>query len=56
MSIPEGQTPRGARRCPTTSPTAARARESHARGWRGLGWGFVVKLVLMALDQRLRHR
>jgi len=26
-----------------------RARESHARNWRGLGGGFVVKLVLMAL-------
>jgi len=24
-------------------------RESHARNWRGMGWGFVVKLVLMAL-------
>lgn len=23
--------------------------ESHARGWHGMGWGFVVKLVLMAL-------
>jgi arabinogalactan oligomer/maltooligosaccharide transport system permease protein len=25
------------------------ARESHARNWRGMGWGFIVKLVLMAL-------
>ncbi|WP_243073589.1 ABC transporter permease subunit [Microbacterium sp. SS28] len=25
------------------------ARESHARNWRGLGWGFVVKLILMML-------
>jgi arabinogalactan oligomer/maltooligosaccharide transport system permease protein len=25
------------------------SRESHARNWRGMGWGFVVKLVLMAL-------
>jgi len=24
-------------------------RESHARGWRGLGWGFIVKLAMMAL-------
>ena len=24
-------------------------RESHARGWHGLGWGFIVKLLLMAL-------
>ncbi len=28
---------------------ARSAGESHARGWRGVGWGFVVKLVLMAL-------
>lgn len=38
---------------PTTSapgqsaPTPA--RESHAQRWRGPGWGFLVKLVLMAL-------
>lgn len=25
------------------------ANESHARGWRGLGWGFIVKLAMMAL-------
>lgn len=24
-------------------------RESHARAWRGTGWGFVVKLILMGL-------
>ena len=24
-------------------------RESHARGWRGLGWGFLVKLLLMGV-------
>ena len=24
-------------------------RESHARRWRGLGWGFLVKLILMML-------
>lgn len=29
-------------------PTAP-VRESHARRWRGLGWGFLVKLLLMAL-------
>ena len=23
--------------------------ESHARNWRGFGWGFVVKLLLMAV-------
>lgn len=27
--------------------------EPHARGWRGLGWGFVAKLVLMALVNAL---
>lgn len=30
------------------APGALTVRESHARGWRGLGWGFLVKLVLMA--------
>lgn len=30
----------------TPAPTN---RESHARSFRGLGWGFVIKLVLMAL-------
>ena len=29
-------------------PGAPAPRESHARDWRGLGWGFVVKLALMA--------
>jgi arabinogalactan oligomer/maltooligosaccharide transport system permease protein len=28
---------------------ALRARDSHARGWRGRGWGFLVKLALMAV-------
>ncbi|MFN3867202.1 MAG: maltose ABC transporter permease, partial [Demequina sp.] len=28
-------------------------RESHARSWRGLGWGFVAKLVMMALVNAL---
>lgn len=27
----------------------SKAQESHARGWRGLGWGFIAKLLLMAL-------
>ncbi|MGX9347520.1 ABC transporter permease subunit [Microbacterium sp. KNMS] len=35
----------------TTAP--ARRGESHARGWRGLGWGFVVKLVLMGIVNAL---
>jgi arabinogalactan oligomer/maltooligosaccharide transport system permease protein len=36
----------------TTTTTADRrspGRESHARQWRGPGWGFVVKLLLMAV-------
>ncbi len=28
---------------------AAPRRESHARGWKGLGWGFLVKLLLMGV-------
>ncbi|MCW4385413.1 ABC transporter permease subunit [Salinibacterium sp. SYSU T00001] len=27
--------------------------ESHARGWRGFGWGFMVKLVIMAVVNAL---
>ncbi|WP_425561289.1 ABC transporter permease subunit [Microbacterium deminutum] len=27
--------------------------ESHARGWRGLGWGFIVKLLIMMLINAL---
>jgi len=27
--------------------------DSHARGWRGLGWGFIVKLLLMAVVNAL---
>jgi len=27
----------------------SQAQESHARGWRGLGWGFIVKLLLMGV-------
>ena len=30
-----------------------RAPESHATSWRGLGWGFLVKLALMALVNAL---
>ncbi|WP_394554459.1 ABC transporter permease subunit [Agromyces sp. MMS24-JH15] len=30
-----------------------RPRESHARAWRGLGWGFLVKLAIMALINAL---
>lgn len=28
-------------------------QESHARGWRGLGWGFIAKLLMMALVNAL---
>lgn len=42
-------TPLGTRRRPPgTEEPALKPRESHARVWRGLGWGFLVKLVLMA--------
>lgn len=34
---------------PPTTPDAGARPESHARRWTGLGWGFVVKLVLMAI-------
>jgi arabinogalactan oligomer/maltooligosaccharide transport system permease protein len=36
---------------PTTpqAPAEAPPRESHARRWRGPGWGFLAKLALMAL-------
>ncbi|MDW4571301.1 ABC transporter permease subunit [Microbacterium sp. M3] len=36
---------------PTTTPAPVQTppRESHARRWRGLGWGFLAKLGLMAL-------
>jgi arabinogalactan oligomer/maltooligosaccharide transport system permease protein len=32
----------------STDTTAAPVREAHARAWEGSGWGFAVKLVLMA--------
>lgn len=34
---------------PTPAPRLRTTRESHARGFRGLGWGFLLKLALMAL-------
>src|SRR5690349_14068039 len=38
-----------------TDPTEPPRRtvESHARRWRGLGWGFLVKLILMGLINAL---
>ena len=38
---------------PRTASPLPPVRESHARGWRGLGWGFIVKLVLMMLVNAL---
>ena len=35
-----------------SAPPAA-PRDSHAPGWTGLGWGFVVKLLLMAIVNAL---
>ncbi|NDL55736.1 ABC transporter permease subunit [Phytoactinopolyspora mesophila] len=32
----------------TPGPARRRPGESHARAWHGTGWGFVVKLVIMA--------
>jgi arabinogalactan oligomer/maltooligosaccharide transport system permease protein len=34
---------------PGDDRTPRRSSESHARGWRGVGWGFIVKLILVAL-------
>jgi len=48
MSLPEGRPPE-LLEAPVDEPTALSQRESHARGWRGLGWGFVAKLALMAI-------
>ena len=31
------------------TPVVNPSRESHARRFRGLGWGFLIKLALMAL-------
>src|SRR3954447_7517451 len=33
----------------TVQPERAPLRDSHATRWRGPGWGFIIKLVLMAL-------
>lgn len=33
--------------------TSPAPRESHARSWRGLGWGYIVKLMLMAVANAL---
>jgi len=43
MSVPKEDV--AAKAPQTLSPKS----ESHARNWRGIGWGFVVKLLLMAV-------
>ncbi|BDV31138.1 ABC transporter permease subunit [Microbacterium terricola] len=43
MSVPQGTATE-----PATAPSAP-PRESHARAWKGLGWGFLVKLVILAV-------
>lgn len=37
----------------TAAPGRAAPAESHARGWHGSGWGFLVKLAMMALVNAL---
>ncbi len=48
MSVPQGTVSES-----TTPPVAPAPRsapaEPHGRGWNGIGWGFVVKLVVMAI-------
>lgn len=44
MTVPQGTpTP------PPPSTPVAPPAEPHARSWKGLGWGFLVKLVIMAV-------
>lgn len=38
---------------PSTSRRGGPSAESHSRGWRGLGWGFLVKLAIMAVINAL---
>jgi len=35
------------------TPPSRPPRESHARSWRGIGWGFIVKLIVMGLINAL---
>jgi len=47
MSVPQEKAAAPAPQ--TSSPSLTPRGESHARNWRGIGWGFVVKLLLMAV-------
>jgi arabinogalactan oligomer / maltooligosaccharide transport system permease protein len=47
MSVPQGTIPVQAQQ--PDPPQQALKKEPHARSWRGLGWGFLIKLLLMAL-------
>ncbi|MDN8548450.1 ABC transporter permease subunit [Microbacterium sp. NM3R9] len=47
MSVPQGTLSESAP--PPQPPLSKPGAEPHGRRWNGLGWGFVVKLVLMAI-------
>ncbi|KAA9086567.1 ABC transporter permease subunit [Microbacterium radiodurans] len=47
MSVPQGTVSESAP--PADSPLRSSATEPHGRRWNGLGWGFLVKLLLMAI-------
>jgi len=48
MSVPQGTVSESAPP-PQNPPAAAPPAEPHGRRWSGLGWGFLVKLLLMAV-------
>jgi arabinogalactan oligomer/maltooligosaccharide transport system permease protein len=52
MSIPEGRLPE-VLDIPDDAKSTLPRSESHARSWRGFGWGFIVKLLVMALINAL---
>ncbi|MGR6741257.1 ABC transporter permease subunit [Microbacterium arborescens] len=47
MSVPQGTVSESAP--PPRSPDRSQQPEPHGRRWSGIGWGFIVKLVLMAI-------
>ncbi len=47
MSVPQGTVSESAP--PRRSPERSQQSEPHGRRWSGIGWGFVVKLVLLAI-------
>lgn len=51
MTVSQGLTSHPTKTGPESEPP--RKLESHARAWNGFGWGFVVKLVIMALVNAL---